>query len=75
MGVSSSPVSTSASASEDTSSESPSDDAQSDNQKAYEVDKKPSVTKSSSNNLVYVVIGALIIGVLLGLGYMRTRKE
>ena len=75
VGVSSSPVSTSASASEDTSSESPSDDAQSDNQKAYEVDKKPSVTKSNNNNLIYVVIGALIIGVLLGLGYMRTRKE
>lgn len=75
VGVSSSPVSTSASASEDSSSESPSDDASSNNQKSYEVDKKPSVTKSGNNNLVYIVIGALIIGVLLGLGFMRTRKE
>ena len=75
VGVSSSPVSTSASASEDSSSESPSDDASSNNQKSYEVNKKPSVAKSSNNNLVYAVIGALIIGVLFGLGYMRTRKE
>lgn len=75
VGVSSSPVSTSASASEDTSSESPSNDASSNNQKSHEIDKKPSVTKSSNNNLVYAVIGALIIGVLFGLGYMRTKKE
>lgn len=77
VGVSSSPVSTSASASEDTSSESPSNDASSNNQKSHEIDKKPSVTKSgnNNNNLVYAVIGALIIGVLFGLGYMRTKKE
>ena len=75
VGVSSNPVSTSASASEDTSSESLSDDDSSDDAKSYEIDKKPSVTKSSSNNLIYAVIGALIIGVLFGLGYMRTKKE
>lgn len=75
VGVSSNPVSTSASASEDSSSESPSDDDSSDDAKSYEIDKKPSVTKSSSNNLIYAVIGALIIGVLFGLGYIRTRKE
>ena len=42
--------------------------------KSYEIDKKD-VAKSSDNNLVYAVIGALVIGVLFGLGYMRTKKE
>ena len=74
VGVSSNPVSTSNSASENPSSESPSNDASNNNPKSYEVDKK-SVTKSSNNNLIYAVIGALIIGALFGLGYMRTRKE
>lgn len=44
-----------------------------DEAKSYEISKKP-VTKSVSNNLVYAVIGALIIGVLFGVGYMRRKN-
>lgn len=73
VGVSSNPVSTSSSEPEE-SSQNPSNDASSNGQKSYEIDKK-SVTKSNNNNLIYAVIGALIIGVLFGLGYMRTKKE
>ena len=75
VGVSNTPVSTSTStpASQDSSSDNPSD-ASSDKPKSYEVNKKD-VAKSSDNNLAYAVIGALVIGALFGLGYMRTRKE
>jgi len=73
VGVSSNPVSTSSSEPEE-SSQNPSNDASSNGQKSYEIDKK-SIAKSNNNNLIYAVIGALIIGVLFGLGYMRTKKE
>ena len=76
VGVSSNPVRTTTS--EDTSSESsdesPSEDTSADKSKSYEIEKKP-VSKSGNNNLVYAVIGALIIGALFGVGYMRTRKD
>ena len=67
VGTSSTPIS----ASSEDASESPSDDESSG--KAYELDKP--VSKSGSFNAVYAVIGALVIGALFGVGYMRTRKE
>lgn len=67
VGTSSTPIS----ASSEDAYESPSDDESSG--KAYELDKP--VSKSGSFNAVYAVIGALVIGALFGVGYMRTRKE
>lgn len=69
VGSSSTPISRTDS--EDDSSDSPSDESSQSN--AYEISKKP-VTKSGSNNLIYAIAGALIIGVLFGIGYMRRKN-
>lgn len=66
VGTSNTPVSSASESSDDSSSPS-------NNKKAYEINKK-SVNKSGSNNLVYAIIGVLIVGVLVGVGYMK-RKE
>ncbi|WP_292796530.1 FmdE family protein [Methanobrevibacter sp.] len=74
VGTSNNPISTSTASTSEDSSESPSDDSSNDDSKAYEINKKP-VSKSGSNNLVYAVIGALVLGALFAVGYMRTKKD
>ncbi|WP_407379785.1 FmdE family protein [Methanobrevibacter sp.] len=59
--------------SDDSESESPSDDSGKDS-KSYEISKKPVSKSGSDNNLIYAVVGVLIIGVLFGVGYMK-RKD
>lgn len=54
------------------SSASESSDDGAPNKKAYEINKK-SVKKSGSNNLIYAVIGVLVIGVLFGVGYIKRK--
>ena len=51
-----------------------SDGSPSDSGKSYEVTKQPVTKSASNNNLIYAVVGVLIIGVLFGVGYMRRKN-
>lgn len=43
------------------------------NGKAYEV-SQPATKSIDSNNIVYAIVGILIVGVLVGFGFMRNKK-
>lgn len=50
------------------------DSSNKDDSKSYDISKKSPKKSVSSNNLVYAIILVLVIGVLLGVGYIKTRK-
>ncbi|MGN0176353.1 MAG: FmdE family protein [Methanobrevibacter sp.] len=43
--------------------------------KSYEVSKTPAVKTADSNSLIYALIGVLVIGIILGLGYMKRKDK
>ena len=70
VGFSSVPISSQSSVSEDNAGDSADDSSEG---KAYEINK-PVSKSASNNNLIYAIIGVLIVGVLFGVGYMKRKN-